>query len=84
MPWQLQDAQSNFPKLLEAARTEGPQVVSVDGERAAVRLSAKAFDELVAKRPSLVDHLLSGEPWDDEFVEAVNARSKAPGRDQAV
>lgn len=84
MPWQLQDAQNDFQRLLDAAQTEGPQVVNVHGERAAVVLSAKAYDELVAKRPSLVDHLLSGETWDDELVETINARSKAPGRDPGL
>jgi hypothetical protein len=44
-------------------------------------LSAEDYDELVAKRPTLVDHLLSGPSWPDDFVEVVNKRAKTPTRD---
>ncbi len=83
MEWQLQDAKNQFSKLVKTAQTEGPQVVTLRGQRAAVVLSARDFDALTANRPSLVDCLLSGPPFDDELAEAVNRRAKTPGREIA-
>ncbi len=83
MDWQLQDAKNQFSKLVQSARTQGPQIVTVRGERAAVVLSANDYDALRANRPTLVDHLLSGPTWDQELVDAVSQREKTPGRDIA-
>ena len=83
MDWQLQDAKNQFSKLVQSARTQGPQIVTVRGERAAVVLSANDYDALRANRPTLVDHLLSGPTWDQELVDAVSQREKPPGRDIA-
>ena len=76
MEWQLQDAKNRFSELVQRARQEGPQVVTLRGRRAAVVLSAEAYDALLRERPSLVDHLLAGPSWDDDFVDAVNLRAK--------
>ncbi len=83
MDWQLQDAKNQFSKVVQKARFEGPQEITVRGERTAVVLSAKDYDALRAGRPTLVDALLSGDPWDDAFVDAVDARSKVSSRDVA-
>jgi prevent-host-death family protein len=80
MTWHLQDAKNQFSKLVQKARDEGPQVVSVRGQRAAVVLSAADYDALTGNRPSLVEDLLSGPDWDDEVSEAVSQRAKLPGR----
>ena len=80
MEWQLQDAKNRFSEVVQRACKEGPQVVTLRGERAAIVLSAETYDALMAKRPSLVDHLLSGPAWPDDLVEAINARSKVPSR----
>lgn len=80
MSWHLQDAKNQFSKLVQKARDEGPQVVTVRGQRAAVVLSAADYDELSGNRPNLVDHLLSAPAWDDELAEAVSQRAKLPGR----
>jgi prevent-host-death family protein len=81
MEWQLQDAKNQFSKVVQKARKEGPQVVTVRGERAVVVLSARDYDALQAKRPNLVEHLLKGPRWDDDLVEAINQRAKLPSRD---
>ena len=81
MNWALQDAKNRFSELVQRAGREGPQTVTVRGKRAAVVMSAGDYDSLVGQRPSLVDHLLSGPPWDDEFVATVDPRSKTPSRD---
>jgi prevent-host-death family protein len=80
MIWHLQDAKNQFSKLVQKARDEGPQVVTVRGQRAAVVLSAADYDALTGNQPSLVDALLSGPEWDNELAEAVSERAKLPGR----
>jgi prevent-host-death family protein len=80
MDWPLQDAKNRFSELVQRARKEGPQVVTLRGARAAVVLSAETFDQLTAGRPSLVDHLLSGPIWPDDVVEEVTRRAKTPTR----
>jgi prevent-host-death family protein len=80
MDWPLQDAKNRFSEVVQRARREGPQTVTLRGERAAIVLSAADYDALTAARPSLVDDLLAGPAWDDALAEAVAARAKAPSR----
>ena len=80
MNWHLQDAKNNFSKLVQRARTEGPQTVTVRGEPAVVVLSTEEYEKLAGKKKTLADYLLSGPTWDDDFIEEVNRRSKAPPR----
>ena len=82
MQWPLQDAKNRFSELVQLARRDGPQTVTLRGERAAVVLSAEAYDALTAQTPTLVDHLLSGAAWDNDLAANVNAREKSPSRDQ--
>jgi prevent-host-death family protein len=84
MDWPLQDAKNRFSEVVQRARREGPQTVTLRGERAAVVLSAADYDALVRDRPSLVDDLLSGPAWDDALVDAIDARAKSPSRDSAI
>jgi prevent-host-death family protein len=81
MVWQLQDARNHFSKLVQRARTDGPQIVTLRGERAAVVLSAQDYDALRADRPTLVDTLLSGPAWDGNMAKAVETRAKRPSRE---
>lgn len=80
MNWHLQDAKNNFSKVVQKAMTEGPQTVTLRGKPAAVVISVEEFDRLSNRKPSFIEHLLSGPEWDDEFVEEVNRRSKEPSR----
>ena len=84
MDWARQDAKNRFSEVVQRARREGPQTVTLRGERAAVVLSVADYDALVRDRPSLVDDLLSGPAWDDELADAVGARAKSPSRDAAI
>ncbi|NLR96988.1 type II toxin-antitoxin system Phd/YefM family antitoxin [Rhizobium sp. P38BS-XIX] len=81
MNWPLQDAKNQFSKVVQKARSEGPQIVTLRGERAAVVLSAEDYDALLAGRPSLADDLLAGPAWDDEMADTVSKRDKTPSRD---
>lgn len=83
MEWQLQDAKNQFSKVVQKARFEGPQEITVRGERTAVVLSARDYDALRAGKPTLVDDLLSGPAWDDAMAEAVDSRATSPSRDVA-
>lgn len=83
MDWQLQDAKNRFSEVVKLARTQGPQTVTLRGERTAVVLSADDYDALRAGRPSLVDDLLGGPVWDDEMIAAVAIRAKSPSREPA-
>lgn len=51
--WQLQDAKNRFSQVVRAARDGVPQWVTVHGKRAAVVLSAEAFEELQREHDSL-------------------------------
>ena len=84
MQWPLQDAKNRFSELVQRARREGPQTVTLRGERAAVVLSAETYDALTAQTPTLVDHLLSGPAFDDDLARALDARAKTPSRDPAL
>jgi prevent-host-death family protein len=81
MEWQLQDAKNKFSTVVQKAKLEGPQIVTLRGERAAVVLSAADYDALRASRPSLVDDLLAGPAWDNDLADAIGARAKTPSRD---
>lgn len=83
MKWHLQDAKNQFSKVVQKARSEGPQIVTLRGERAAVVLSAADYDALTGKRPDIVEDLLGGPAWDDELAAAIDARAKRPGRETA-
>jgi prevent-host-death family protein len=85
--WQLQEAKNRFSEVVKRAREEGPQTVTVHGQRAAVVVSALEFDALIKPRMSFVDFLLNDAPatgpWPDDVVDAINDRSKDTGRDIA-
>lgn len=79
--WQLQDAKARFSELLKRAREDGPQTVTVRGERAAVVLSAAEYDRLVPPSRSAADVLLSGPEWDEQMHRDVEYRDTTPPRD---
>ena len=81
LDWQLQDAKNRFSEVVKRARDEGPQTVTVHGQRAAVVVSASDYDALVKPRMPFVDFLLSADPWPDDVVDTINDRSRDPGRD---
>jgi len=83
LDWQLQDAKNRFSEVVKRARDEGPQTVTVHGQRAAVVVSATQYDALVKPRMSFVDFLLSDTSWPDDVVDAINDRSKDTGRNVA-
>ncbi len=81
MDWHLQDAKNQFSKVVQKARTEGPQTVTLRGARAAVILSVEDYDTLTGNRPNIVTDLLAGPAWDEAFANAVDDRQKRPSRE---
>ena len=86
MNWHLQDAKNNLSKVVRKAQTEGPQIVTVRGEPAVAVISIEEYrrthpEEGKAPKMNFIEFLLSGPAWSDEMVEAVNQRSKEPGRE---
>ena len=79
----MQDAKNRFSEVVKRARDDGPQTVTVHGQRAAVVVSAREFDTLARPSVSFVDFLLgdSPAPWPDDVVRAINDRSSDTGRD---
>jgi prevent-host-death family protein len=85
MLWQLQEAKNKFSKLVQTAKTSGPQTVTLRGEPTVVVMSLADYEHLrganpVVEKPTLAEFLLMGEPWDDEFAELVCDRNKSTGR----
>jgi prevent-host-death family protein len=78
--WQLQDAKNRLSELVRLASEEGPQTVTVHGKRAAVLLSAAAYDRLTQATAFFTDFLLSGPDWPDDLVHTINDRSRDTGR----
>lgn len=53
--WQLQEAKNKLSRVVEKARVEGPQTITVHGKAAAVVMSVEAYKKLARPRQSLVD-----------------------------
>lgn len=53
--WKLEDAKARFSELVQLARTENPQLITVRGEEAVVVLSAQLFAKVLPwlSQPSL-------------------------------
>ncbi len=75
--WQLQDAKHHFSDLVNRAHTEGPQIGTKRGGETAVVLSYDKYRELMGRKMSFKDHLISGPSFEGLDLE----RSKEPGRD---
>ncbi len=57
--WKLEDAKARFSEVVRRAHSEGPQAVTVRGQRSVVVVDAEEYDRLAAPRPaeSLVQFL---------------------------
>ncbi len=57
--WQLQDAKARLSELVDRARREGPQHITVRGRSAAVVLSEQEYRRLTEPKPGIVEFLRS-------------------------
>jgi prevent-host-death family protein len=74
--WQLQQAKQQFSRLVERARTEGPQLVTRNGKEVAVVLDVAEYRRLRSDSGDFKRFLLSGPRFDDLEIE----RSSEPAR----
>ena len=65
--WQLQEAKAQFSRLVECARTEGPQLVTKNGKEVAVVLDIEEYRRLSGHRGDFKKFLLEGPPYFDDL-----------------
>jgi len=53
--WQLQEAKNQLSEVVRKAQSEGPQVITLHGNDAAVVVSAKDYGRLSRRRGKIVD-----------------------------
>lgn len=76
--WQVQEAKARFSELMRGADEAGPQTITVRGRRAAVLLSAKDYDRLSGRKPSLTE-LMRASPM--AGIDLAIDRDRSPARD---
>lgn len=59
--WQLQDAKNRLSQVVESARKEGPQTITVRGKPAAVVLSVDDYYKL-DRKPERLSEFFAGSP----------------------
>jgi prevent-host-death family protein len=77
MDWQLAEAKNRFSEVVRLALSVGPQVVWRRDE-AVVVLDKKKYDQLIGKRKTLVQFLLTESP---SLEDLELGRDKSPMRD---
>ena len=65
--WQLQEAKQQFSRLVERARTEGPQLVTRNGADVAVVLGMDEYRRLSGHGGDFKKFLLEGPPYFDDL-----------------
>ena len=65
--WKLQDAKSQFSKVVENALNSGPQYVTRRGASAVVVISVRDYEKLISGKPSFKEFLLNCPKMDEDF-----------------
>lgn len=65
--WKLQDAKSQFSKVVEDALKSGPQYITRRGIRTAVVLSVREYEQLISNELSFKEFLLNCPKIDEDF-----------------
>lgn len=65
--WKLQDAKSQFSKLVKDALTKGPQFVTRHGDETVVVISVYDYEKLTSNKPDFKEFLLSCPKMDKNF-----------------
>jgi prevent-host-death family protein len=67
--WPVQDAKARFSELVQTCLREGPQLVTLRGEKAAVLVPVAEWERLnETRRPTLKELLLAEEPRGDLLI----------------
>lgn len=65
--WKLQDAKSQFSKLVKDALTGGPQFITKRGDEAVVVISVEEYEKLISDKPDFKEFLLNCPKMDEGF-----------------
>ena len=65
--WKIKDARANFSELVARAMNEGPQLVTRNGKKAVVVVSAEEWERRKRRRGDLVD-FFANSPLREEGV----------------
>jgi antitoxin Phd len=65
--WKLQDAKSQFSKVVEDALKSGPQYITRRGTKTVVVLSVREYEKLISNKPGFKEFLLSCPKIDEGF-----------------
>ncbi len=65
--WKLQDAKSQFSKLVKDALTGGPQFITRRGDETVVVISVEEYEKLTSNKPGFKEFLLSCPKMDKDF-----------------
>jgi len=65
--WKLQDAKSQFSKVVEDALKKGPQYITRRGTKTVVVLSVREYEELISNKLDFKAFLLSCPKMDEDF-----------------
>jgi prevent-host-death family protein len=65
--WKLQDAKSQFSKVVEDALKSGPQYITRRGTKTVVVLSVREYEELISNKLSFKEFLLGCPKMDEDF-----------------
>ena len=57
--WSINDDTAHFAEVIEKARVEGPQIITLDGVQVAMVVAVESKQEKPAPKESLVDFLLN-------------------------
>jgi antitoxin Phd len=71
--WQIKDARANFSALVDKAIIEGPQIVTRNGKKAVVVVSAEEWMRRERRRGDLVD-FFANSPLREEEIEIERQR----------
>jgi len=65
--WKLQDAKSQFSKVVEEALKSGPQYITRRGTKTVVILSVTEYEELISNKLSFKEFLFSCPKIDEDL-----------------
>jgi len=65
--WKLQDAKSQFSKVVEDALKSGPQYVTRRGVPTVVIVAFQEYESLTSNKPTFKEFLLSCPKMDEQF-----------------
>jgi prevent-host-death family protein len=75
--WQIKDARAHLSELVAKAESDGPQVITRNGKRVAVVVSAREWERRSRRRGNLVE-FFARSPLRGEGVEITRIRDYPP------